>query len=124
MSENNGNASASPRLADQLIVQTSVAGLTGLAVVRHFEFNGQRLDLTMTEAKLFVMMFDRLDQIVGRSLIFEFVFPDAQDGLTNNVDVYVSYLRAKIKKIANFPLEIETVRGVGYKMQLTKEVKI
>jgi two-component system copper resistance phosphate regulon response regulator CusR len=57
---------------------------------------------------------------VTRTMVVEHVWNLWFDGLTSVVDVYISYLRAKIDHGYAYPL-IHTVRGIGF--MLATEVK-
>jgi two-component system OmpR family response regulator len=54
--------------------------------------------------------------VVSRTRLLEAVWDTSHDPGTNVVDVYVSYLRAKIDKGFEPPL-LHTVRGVGYVLE-------
>jgi DNA-binding response OmpR family regulator len=55
-------------------------------------------------------------QNVTRAQIIEHVWNLSFDTMTNVVDVYINYLRKKIDAPPSRKL-IQTVRGVGYRMQ-------
>ena len=76
-----------------------------------------------TEIKLTVREFDLLrylaehpGRVLSRTRLLEAVWDTTHDPQTNVVDVYVSYLRAKIDKGFE-PALIHTVRGVGYVLE-------
>jgi two-component system OmpR family response regulator len=55
-------------------------------------------------------------EVVTRTQILDHVWDSAYDGLSNVVDQYVAYLRRKMDR----PFarsDLETVRGVGYRLR-------
>lgn len=84
---------------------------------------GRRVFRSDTEIKLTVREFDLLrylaerpGRVVSRARLLEAVWDTTHDPGTNVVDVYVSYLRAKIDKGFE-PALLHTVRGVGYVLE-------
>ncbi|MCG3204682.1 MAG: Transcriptional activator protein CopR [Elusimicrobia bacterium] len=76
-------------------------------------FQGNKIDLTNREFALLQLFMKRKGHILSRTLIAESVWDyDFQSG-TNVIDVYVNYLRNKLKKISGRDV-IETVRNRGY----------
>jgi DNA-binding response OmpR family regulator len=72
------------------------------------------LDLSPTEWRLLELFLRHPGQALSRQQILNNVWPFDSDVLISNVDVYVSYLRRKLKA-AGTSDPIETVRGVGYR---------
>lgn len=91
----------------------SVADLTLDPASKRVERAGQRLDLSAREYMLLEYLLRHEGQVLSRSRLVEAVWQDesALDG--NIVDVYISYLRAKVDKPFGDPL-IHTIRGMGY----------
>jgi DNA-binding response OmpR family regulator len=58
-------------------------------------------------------------RMVTRTMVVEHVWNLGFEGLTNIVDVYINYLRAKIDQGAGNPL-IQTIRGLGYSINSTE----
>ena len=73
---------------------------------------GVEIRLTAQEMKLLRYLMEHRGKVVSRSRLLEAVWDTHHDPGTNIVDVYVSYLRAKVDK-GQKPL-IHTVRGLGY----------
>lgn len=73
------------------------------------------LDLSPREFSLLEFLMRRAGDVVTRTDILDHVWDYAYDGVSNVVDVYVSYLRRKFAEVGA-PTVIETVRGVGYRL--------
>jgi len=55
----------------------------------------------------------RVGQVVSRSAIWEPLYDQTDESVSNAVDVYIGYLRSKIDRDHN-PKLIHTRRGMGY----------
>jgi len=75
------------------------------------------LDLSPKEMSLLELLMRHPDEVITRTRILEHVWDFAYDGLSNVVDQYVSYLRKKVDKPFDRD-DIETVRGVGYRLRI------
>jgi two-component system OmpR family response regulator len=73
------------------------------------------VDLSPREFGLLDYLMRRPGEVVRRSDILDHVWDYAYDGTSNVVDVYVRYLRLRLAA-AGAPEQIETVRGVGYRL--------
>ena len=74
---------------------------------------GVVIALTTREYSLLECLLENAGQPVTRAMLLERVWDSRSDKLTNLVDVYVNYLRAKLDRDFEAKL-IRTVRGVGY----------
>ncbi len=72
--------------------------------------------LSAREFALLHYLMDRKGEVVTRSDLLEAVWDANYDGLSNVVDVHVANLRRKLD-MPGRPMPIETVRGVGYRVQ-------
>jgi two-component system copper resistance phosphate regulon response regulator CusR len=82
--------------------------------IRHKVFRGGKpVDLTQREFAVLQCLMENVGHPVTRSMLFERVWNSRDEGLTNLVDVYMNYLRAKVDRDHERKL-IRTVRGVGY----------
>jgi len=70
---------------------------------------GKELDLTPKEYALVELLVLHRGELVTRTMIYEHIYDDADDSLSNVVDVYASNVRRKLGK--DF---VETRRGEGY----------
>lgn len=72
--------------------------------------------LTSREYALLAHLADRLGEPVSRSSILENVWGAQFVGEGNVVDVYIGYLRSKLRMAAAEQVRIEAVRRVGYRL--------
>lgn len=75
--------------------------------------NGHQLELTKTEYDLLYVLAENCNHVMQREQILDHVWGYNSEVETNVVDVYIRYLRNKLKPF-NKEKSIETVRGVGY----------
>jgi two-component system copper resistance phosphate regulon response regulator CusR len=73
---------------------------------------GQRLELTAKEQSLLVFFLRHPDEVLSRTRIYEHVWDERYDGLSNTLEVHVMELRRKLE--AHGPRLIHTLRGRGY----------
>ena len=74
---------------------------------------GKAINLTQREYAVLEYLMRNAGRTVTRTMVVEHVWNLGFEGLTNIVDVYINYLRAKIDNGFEKPL-IHTARGVGY----------
>lgn len=74
--------------------------------------------LTAREYALLAHLADRLGEPVSRSSILESVWGTQFVGEGNVVDVYIGYLRSKLRTAAADEVRIEAVRRVGYRLMV------
>ena len=86
------------------------------------ERSGRRIDLTTKEFALLEYLMRNTGRCVTRAMIIEHVWNLTFDTTTNVVDVYINYLRRKVDDGHPTKL-IHTVRGVGYEINGTAEVR-
>lgn len=73
---------------------------------------GQRLDLTAKEEALLILFLRHPGEVLSRTRIYEQVWDEHYDGLSNTLEVHVMELRRKLE--AHGPRLIHTRRGRGY----------
>lgn len=73
------------------------------------------VDLTSTELAILDLLMTKPGAVYSREKILSAVWGEANDPLTNIVDVYIGKLRRKIDA-DDAPALIETVRGRGYRL--------
>nr|WP_206098807.1 response regulator transcription factor [Paenibacillus paeoniae] len=94
----------------------SYKGLTVQPMRGEAKFNGELLLLTPHEFRLLHFLMRHPNQIVAREQILEELYPnDEKLVIERTVDVHVSKLREKIKRMQGSPEFIETIRGMGYR---------
>ena len=77
-------------------------------------WRGEReLSLTRTEFDLLELLLANADIVLPRALLYERIWGYDFETSTNNLDVYVGYLRRKTEA-GGEPRLIQTVRGIGY----------
>ncbi len=75
---------------------------------------GKSIALSSTEFELLAHLMRNHDRVVGREEILSAVWGYQHDPATNIVDVYIGYLRRKLR-LPDSPAPIQTVRSVGYR---------
>ena len=98
----------------------SCDNLTLDLIAREVKINNIIIDLTNREFNLLELLMRQPGRVLTRTQILEHVWGYGFDPLTNIVDVYIRRLRNKINKDHHGP-EIETVRGVGYRLKRNKD---
>lgn len=73
---------------------------------------GSRLDLTVKEQALLMYFLQNPHKVLTRTRIYEQVWDEKFDGLSNTLEVHIMELRRKLE--AHGPRLIFTVRGKGY----------
>ena len=92
--------------ATNLITISSIVIDTGSKTV---SMEGQSVQLTAREYALVELLALHRGKLVSRTMIYDHIFDEDDDSLSNIVDVHVSHIRKKLGK--DF---IETRRGQGY----------
>ncbi len=78
---------------------------------------GQRVDLSATEYRLLEYLLKHAEAIVSRDQLAEHVWGSDYDPLSNVADVYVGYLRRKLRAAGIVEPLIHTIRGMGYMLR-------
>ena len=73
---------------------------------------GHALDLTAKEQALLLFFLRHPGEVLSRTRIYEHVWDERYDGLSNTLEVHVTQLRRKLE--AHGPRLIHTLRGRGY----------
>ena len=74
------------------------------------------LSLSPKEMALLQLLMRHAGEVISRTRILDHVWDFAYDGVSNVVDQYVAYLRKKIDRPFGRD-DLETVRGVGYRLR-------
>lgn len=96
--------------------QKNVIDMKGIIIDRDgfkVTVDGEPLDLTKTEYDLLTLLAENRNHVLQREQIIADVWGYYSEVETNVVDVYIRYLRNKLKPYGKDKY-IETVRGVGY----------
>jgi two-component system, OmpR family, alkaline phosphatase synthesis response regulator PhoP len=79
------------------------------------QHGGERLQLTLMEAKLLKYLIQHEDRIVSRKSILEDVWAVHEDTDTRAIDNFIVRLRRYLEDDPTRPVHVLTVRGVGYR---------
>lgn len=90
-----------------------VGDMTIDLVKKEVQRSGRRIELTSLQYRMLEYLAHRRDQVVSRSEIEEHVYYEHDDGASNKVDVYISYIRKRLNAGGARDL-IKTRRGYGY----------
>lgn len=80
--------------------------------------DGEPVQLTPTELRLLLELLHHAGQVRTRRVLLERVWEYGFVGDTRLVDACVQRLRAKVEENPSKPTLIQTVRGVGYRLEL------
>lgn len=75
---------------------------------------GERVTLTLKEYELLHLFMDNLGRVFTRDRLLQLIWGSDYIGETRTVDVHIGTLRTKLGECGQY---IETVRGVGYRME-------
>ena len=82
---------------------------------RRVRRDGATVTLSTTEFELLVYLMRHAGRVISREQILSAVWGYEHDPATNVVDVYIGYLRRKLRR-PDSPAPIFTVRAVGYRL--------
>ncbi len=83
--------------------------------IRKCTFRNREIGLTRREFDLLATLLRQSGRPVSRDEIHRSVWGHDFDRGTNLIDVYINYVRRKLRS-ARCPIQIETVRGIGYRI--------
>lgn len=78
----------------------------------------KEVTLTQLENELFLLLMDRKNMQTSKEQIIVKLWGYDSEAIDNNVEVYISFLRKKIKHLSKEVI-IKTTRGVGYRLEET-----
>ncbi len=90
----------------------AAADVTADLASQRVERAGRRLDLTAREYSLLLFFLRHPGEVLSRTRLYEHVWDERYDGLSNTLEVHVMEVRRKLE--ARGPRLIHTVRGRGY----------
>lgn len=79
--------------------------------------SGKKLELTLKEFELLCLLIQNPNQAFSREKLLENIWGYEYYGDTRTVDVHIRHLRFKLEAAPEIASAIETVRGVGYRLQ-------
>lgn len=94
----------------------SVGDLTFNTNTHEVKRSNKQINLSNKEYALLEYLLRNKDRVLSKNNIMSHVWDFDADILPNTVEVFITYLRAKIDKPFNGPDLIQTVRGFGYKV--------
>lgn len=74
------------------------------------------LNLTRQEYKILELLLENKDKVFSKEEIYEYAWNELYIGEDKTINVHISNIRSKIKKITDEPY-IETVWGIGFKIK-------
>lgn len=80
----------------------------------------QSVDLVNKEFQLLEYFMKNPDQVLSKDQIYEKVWGFDSEAESNNLEVFISFLRKKIVAIGS-NVNIKAIRGVGYKLEVKDE---
>ncbi len=92
-------------------------GLRLVPAQRRAEWIDLALDLTATEFNLLEALMRGSNRVLSKDELSEQVLGRTREPYDRSIDVHVSNLRQKLAAAAGNAIEIETVRGVGYRLK-------
>ncbi len=97
---------------------TITVGPVRLDTERHvIAINGSPVQFPLKEFELLEFLMRNCDRVLTRIQIIDRVWGSDYVGDTKTLDVHIKRLRAKIEVDPANPIYIQTVRGLGYKME-------
>jgi DNA-binding response OmpR family regulator len=79
----------------------------------------QDVELTAKEFEVLQLLKNAHGRVLSRQAIFDHVWGDSHHGTLRTIDNFVSQLRSKLEADPAVPRHLLTVRGVGYRLDLT-----
>lgn len=100
-------------------VQTENLSIGDLALNTHTSellCGDKNISLSLKEYQMMEILIRNADRIITKELLIEKVWGFDSEAVHNNVEVYVSFLRKKMKHLGS-QVEIHTARGIGYRIK-------
>lgn len=81
-------------------------------------FNGEQISLPLKEFELLEYLMRNAGRVLTRAQLIDRIWGSDYVGDTKTLDVHIKRLRSKFEKDQANPELIQTIRGLGYKMEL------
>lgn len=105
------NVNANP---SEIILTT---GNLKVDLYKHEVYKGaEKIELTLKEFELLKLLLENKGKVLSRNHLLDKIWGYEYYGETRTVDVHIRYLRKKIEGHSNADKYIQTIRGVGYKI--------
>ncbi len=85
--------------------------------------NGNEISINGKELDLLETLLLNKTKIVNREILANKIWGYDSEAEYNNVEVYMSFLRKKLKLIKS-NVKIKAIRGIGYKLEAENDKKI
>jgi DNA-binding response OmpR family regulator len=79
----------------------------------------REVELTATEFEVLQLLKNAKGRVLSRQAIFEHIWGDSHHGTLRTIDNFISQLRSKLETDPAAPRHLVTVRGVGYRLDLS-----
>jgi DNA-binding response OmpR family regulator len=80
---------------------------------------GKDVELTAKEFEVLMLLKRASGRVLSRQAIFDRVWGDSHHGTLRTIDNFISQLRSKLEDDPASPRHLLTVRGVGYRLDMT-----
>lgn len=94
----------------------SIGDLTLNTRTSELSCGDKTIPLSLKEFQMMEILFRNADRIITKELLIDKVWGFDSEAVHNNVEVYVSFLRKKMKHLGSH-VEIQTSRGIGYRIK-------
>lgn len=86
-------------------------------LTKHEVYKGcEKIDLTLKEFELLKLLLENKGKVLSRNNLLDKIWGYEYFGETRTVDVHIRYLRKKLEGDSSSEKYIQTIRGVGYKI--------
>ena len=82
--------------------------------------NEEKINIINKEFQLLEYFMNNPNQVLSKEMIYDKVWGLENDSISNNLEVYLSFIRKKLKLI-NSNVQIKSLRNLGYKMEYNHE---
>jgi len=85
---------------------------------------GEPVNLPLKEFELLTLLVDNAGLVLSRDTLIDRIWGLDYVGDTKTLDVHIKRLRSKVEEDPSAPTRIVTIRGLGYKFEVPKEVRV
>jgi two-component system OmpR family response regulator len=97
--------------------KAEINGLSYSRARREASWRGQAIELTATEFNMLGSLLESGDTVMTKDELSKEVLGRARAAYDRGIDVHISNLRRKLAITSGGALEIETIRGIGYRLK-------
>lgn len=110
-----------PLLPTQQKEVLQVGGLQLDPVQRWVRVGNRQTSLTPRLVSLLKILMEHPGEVIGREYLFKTVWDTTYTEDTRTLDVHISWLRRAIEDDPRNPQYIKTIRGIGYRLEMTPD---